>query len=98
MTKKIKMEVPEWAEWSFKPVILDKVYSLVEKLPKDFMFYPEIIHQQVIKDKQFSDMKFRRTHEALQDLHKQGILIHDKKDRHFFASVGGNKVKLYKVV
>jgi len=98
MTKKVKMEVPEWAEWSFKPVILDKVYSLVEKLPKDFMFYPEIIHQQVIKDKQFSDMKFRRTHEALQDLHKQGILIHDKKDRDFFASVGGNKVKLYKVV
>ena len=98
MTVKVKMEIPEWAQWNLKPVILDKIHSLVEKLPKGFMFYPEIIHQQVIKDKQFSTMKFRRTHEALQDLQKQGILEHHKKDRCFFASVSGNKVKLYKVV
>ena len=98
MTVKVKIEIPEWAQWTLKPVILDKVHSLVEKLPKGYMFYPEIIHQQVIKDKQFSTMKFRRTHEALQDLQKQGILEHHKKDRCFFASVSGNKVKLYKVV
>ena len=98
MTVKVKMEIPDWAQWTLKPIIFDKVYSLVEKLPKGFMFYPEIIHQQVIKDKQFSTMKFRRTHEALQDLQKQGILEHDKNNRHFFASVSGNKVKLYKVV
>ena len=98
MTKTIKMEIPEWAVWDLKPTILEKVQQLVEKLPKGYMFYSEIIHKQVIKDKQFSDMKFRRTHEALQDLHKQGILKHDKKDRHFFASVSGNKVKLYRVV
>ena len=98
MTVKVKIEIPDWAQWTLKPVILDKIHSLVEKLPKGFMFYPEIIHQQVIKDKQFSTMKFRRTHEALQDLQKQGILEHNKNDRHFFASVSGNKVKLYKVV
>jgi len=98
MTVNVKIEIPDWAQWTLKPVILDKVHSLVEKLPKGYMFYPEIIHQQVIKDKQFSTMKFRRTHEALQDLHKQGILKHDKKDRNYFASVSGNKVKLYRVV
>ena len=92
------MEIPDWAEWDLKPTILEKVQQLVEELPKGHMFYSEIIHKQVIKDKNFSDMKFRRTHEALQDLHKQGILKHNKKDRHYFASVGGNKVKLYKVV
>jgi len=96
--KTIKMEIPDWAEWDLKPTILEKVQQLVEELPKGHMFYSEIIHKQVIKDKNFSDMKFRRTHEALQDLHKQGILKHNKKDRHYFASVGGNKVKLYKVV
>ena len=98
MTKTIKMEIPEWAVWDLKPTILEKVQQLVEKLPKDYKFYSELIHQQVIKDKRFSDMKFRRTHEALQDLHKQGILKHDKKDRSYFASVSGNKVKLYRVV
>ena len=98
MTKTIKMEIPDWAVWDLKPTILEKVQQLVEKLPKDYKFYSEIIHQQVIKDKRFVYMKIRRTHEALQDLHKQGILKHDKKDRDFFASVGGNKVKLYEVV
>ena len=98
MTVKVKIEIPDWAVWDLKPTILDKVHSLVEALPKGHMFYSEIIHQQVIKDKHFSTMKFRRTHEALQDLHKQGILEHDKKDRHYFASVSGNKVKLYRVV
>jgi len=98
MTVKVKMEVPEWAEWNLKPIILDKVLTLIEQLPKGFMFYPEVIHTQLIKDKDFTHTKMRRTHEALRDLQKKGILIHDKKDRHFFASVGGNKVKLYRVV
>ena len=98
MTKKIKMEVPNWAVWDLKPTIPEKVQQIVEQLPKGHKFYSEIIHQQVIKDKRFAYMKIRRTHEALQDLHKQGILKHDKKDRDFFASVGGNKVKLYQVV
>ena len=98
MTVKIKMEIPEWAEWNEKPTIESKVLSLVEELPKGFKFYPELIQRQVIKDKKFSTMLMRRTHEALQRLQEKDILSHDKKDRHYFASIGGNKVKLYKVV
>ena len=98
MTKKIKMEVPEWAEWSFKPTIEEKVHSVVEQLPKGFMFYSELIHKKVIKDKKFEKLSFRRIHEALKILHESGFLFHDKKDRKYFASIGGNKVKLYKVV
>ena len=98
MTKKIKMEVPEWAEWSLKPTIEEKVHSLVDKLPKGYLFYPELIHKQVIKDKKFSKQLMRRTHEALQHLQEKGFLHHDEKNRHYFASIGGNKVKLYKVV
>ena len=98
MTVKIKLEIPEWANWEVKPVIESKVLSLVEQLPKDFKFYPALIHNKVIKDKNFSHLLMRRTHEALQRLQEKGILFHNNKDRKYFASVGGNKVKLYKVV
>jgi len=98
MTKKIKMEVPEWAEWSAKPTIEEKVHSVVDELPKGFMFYPALIHKKVIKDKKFEKMLMRRTHESLQKLQERGFLFHDKKNRKYFASINGNKVKLYKVV
>ena len=56
--KTIKMEIPDWAEWDLKPTILEKVQQLVEELPKGHMFYSEIIHKQVIKDKNFSPSGF----------------------------------------
>ena len=98
MPVKVKIEIPKWAEWKKKPTILDKIHSLVDELPKGFMFYPELIHNQVINDSQFTNTKFRRTHEALYVLQGEGILKHDKDDRNFFASINGNKVKLYKVI
>jgi len=98
MTTRVKVEIPAWAEWNKKPTIEEKVHSLVDELPKGYMFYPELIHQKVIKDKKFEKMLMRRTHEALQRLQEKGYLFHDRKNRNYFASIGGNKVKLYKVV
>ena len=98
MTKIIKIEIPKWAEWKVKPTILERVQQLVEELPKDYKFYPEIIHNKLTTDKRFQSTSFRRTHESLRILQERNILYHDSTKREYFVSVGGNKVKLYRIV
>ena len=95
-----KIKVPTWAKWEeqTQPTILDKVHGLVKLLPKGYRFYPQIIHNEVIKDRFFGHTKARRTRESLQILEQWGVLKHDKKDREFFVCRNGNKVKLYEVV
>lgn len=91
MTKKIKIEVPEWAIFDTQKTIKDKVLELVEKLPVKYEFYGELVHKELIKDPAFSDTNIRRTREALQFLNEKGILGHNKS----FTVVNDRKVKLY---
>ena len=95
-----KIKVPTWAEWEREtaPTHLDKVKELVEQLPKGYRFYPQIIHNKLIKDRFFVNKKARRTREALQILEDWGMIKHDKEDRSYFLNRNGNKVKLYEVV
>ena len=95
-----KIKVPTWAEWEREtaPTNLDKVRELVEQLPKGYRFYPQIIHNKLIKDRFFVNKKARRTREALQILEDWGMIKHDKKDRAYFVNRNGNKVKLYQRV
>tara|TARA_R100001244_G_scaffold39197_1_gene35338 strand:+ start:702 stop:1037 length:336 start_codon:yes stop_codon:yes gene_type:complete len=95
-----KIKVPTWAEWESEtaPTHLDKVKELVEQLPKGYRFYPQLIHNKLIKDRFFVNKKARRTREALQILEDWGMIKHDKKDRAYFVNRNGNKVKLYEVV
>jgi len=95
-----KFKVPKWAEWEEQtsPTHLDKVKELVELLPKGYRFYPQLIHNKVIKDRFFAHTKARRTRESLQILEDWGLIKHDKNNRDFFVNRNGNKVKLYEVV
>ena len=85
------MEIPAWAEFQSKKTIKDKTLELIEKLPPNYEFYCELVHKEMIKDKNFSDTNIRRTREALQNLHEKGILGHDNS----YTIINDRKVKLY---
>ena len=95
-----KIKVPTWAEWEREtsPTHLDKVKELVEQLPKGYRFYPQLIHNKVIKDRFFAHTKARRTREALQQMIELEIISHESTNRDNFISIDGNKVKLYEVM
>jgi len=91
MTKKIKMEIPNWAVFSSQKTIKGKVLELIEKLPVKYEFYCDLVHKELIKDKDFTNTDIRRTRESLQYYYEKGILGHDNS----YTLVNDRKVKLY---
>ncbi len=90
LTKKIVYEIPSWAKFDSKKTIKDKTIELVEKLPPRYKFYCELVHKELIKDKDFADTNIRRTREALQYLYEKGMLGHED-----YTIINARKVKLY---
>tara|TARA_R110002074_G_scaffold89368_3_gene196440 strand:- start:240 stop:578 length:339 start_codon:yes stop_codon:yes gene_type:complete len=88
--KKSDLAIPTWAIFNPKKTIKDKTLDLIKKLPPNYEFYCELVHKELIKDKDFTNTDIRRTREALQFFHEKDVLGHNG-----FTVINDRKVKLY---